>query len=188
MFQRIKPVVKAMLRPFADALVVSSQALPGSIDDQITKSQAFMQNPRIAAKFYPCEEDSKSYLTLEPEVRSETGDLPVPPRELWEGYGSKVETYLASGRKDAQKMAEILAQAGFSFRPGNRILDFGCAAGRMIRHLGAISAKCEVWGVDVSAKHISWCRQNLSPPFHFVSSTTFPYLPFEDHYFDFIYA
>ena len=43
-------------------------------------------------------------------------------------------------------------------------------------------------GADQSAKHVLWCRENLSPPCKFVTCTTYPHLPFEDNYFDFIFA
>src|SRR5262249_2975428 len=45
-----------------------------------------------------------------------------------------------------------------------------------------------IWGVDVTAEHIIWCQQHLSPPFYFATVTTAPHLPFEDRYFDLIYA
>ena len=48
--------------------------------------------------------------------------------------------------------------------------------------------QCEIWGVDISADHIVWCQQHLSPPFRFATVTTLPHLPFEDNYFDLILA
>jgi SAM-dependent methyltransferase len=42
--------------------------------------------------------------------------------------------------------------------------------------------------VDISGAHVTWCQQNLSPPFRFVTTTTFPHLPFDDNYFGLIYA
>jgi ubiquinone/menaquinone biosynthesis C-methylase UbiE len=77
---------------------------------------------------------------------------------------------------------------GQSLRLGHRILDFGCAAGRMIRWFKDISHACEIWGVDIMAEAIQWCQSNLSPPFYFVTTTSYPHLPFEDRYFDFIYS
>jgi SAM-dependent methyltransferase len=46
----------------------------------------------------------------------------------------------------------------------------------------------EVWGTDISAEHIVWCTQYLAPPFHFLVNTILLHLPFEDRYFDVVYA
>ena len=111
------------------------------------------------------------------------GELPIPPRELWLGYN-----YPAHGALHVEKMLEVAYESGLSFAPGDRILDLGCGAGRMIRHLRELAATCEIWGMDISAEHIFWCRENLCPPFHFATSTKVPHLPFEDRSFRFIYC
>lgn len=109
--------------------------------------------------------------------------LPIPPPELWLGYH-----YPAHGKMHVDRMLEIAGQSGFAFRPGDRILDFGCGAGRMIRHLQPLAETCEIWGTDISATHILWCKRNLSPPFRFATTTKVPHLPFEDRSFRFIYC
>jgi SAM-dependent methyltransferase len=48
--------------------------------------------------------------------------------------------------------------------------------------------QCERWGVDLKASTIAWCQQHLSPPLRFTTTTTAPQLPFEDNYFDLVYA
>jgi SAM-dependent methyltransferase len=110
-------------------------------------------------------------------------DLAVPPEELWLGYN-----YLAHGEAHVRTMLEIAAASGYAPRPGDRILDLGCGSGRMIRHLRHLADGCEIWGADISAPHVAWCRQHLSPPFHFVTTTKVPHLPFEDRSFAFIYC
>ena len=74
-------------------------------------------------------------------------------------------------------MRNILKEAGYSFKEGNRILDFGCAGGRMIRWFNDIATKCEIWGTDISSEHIIWCKQYLNPPFNFFTTTIYPHLP-----------
>jgi SAM-dependent methyltransferase len=115
--------------------------------------------------------------------------MPVPPRELWEGFGGEsAAQYLASGRDQVRRMEEILAGAGSPLDGARRILDFGCATGRMTRWLAPLAVDREIWGVDVNSEYIHWCRAHLSPPLHFLTSTTYPHLPFEDRYFDVVYA
>jgi SAM-dependent methyltransferase len=95
---------------------------------------------------------------------------------------------LQSGKDDVEKMQEIYERAGGALADAGRILELGCAGGRMIRFLEPIADSCEIWGTDIWASAIIWCQQNLSPPFHFVTTTVGPHLPFEDRYFGFIYA
>lgn len=109
--------------------------------------------------------------------------LPVPPRELWLGYN-----YPVHGQQHVATMLDALAAQGFTTAAGDRILDVGCGAGRMIRHLAPLAERCEIWGADISAEHILWCQRNLSPPFHFLTNTKVPHLPFTDASFALIYC
>jgi ubiquinone/menaquinone biosynthesis C-methylase UbiE len=120
--------------------------------------------------------------------QNDKADLPVPPEYLWEGYGKTAEIYLGSGKEHTEKMMGVLNSAGVSIDKTNRILDFGCASGRMIRWLADFAEEREIWGVDLNAHHIVWCQDNLNPPFNFATVTTQPHLPFEDRYFDLIYC
>ena len=58
----------------------------------------------------------------------------------------------------------------------------------MVRWLHDFARAGEVWGVDLVGDLVVWCQQHLSPPFKFVTTTSYPHLPFEDRYFDLIYA
>jgi len=173
---------------FAKVLVRSSTKLPALL------SKPLLQNPMISAKFYPHQPDEGSYIILKPmEVdESENPDkitgLPMPPRELWTGYGPTAEIWLDRGKQHVDRMLDIVRASGFLLEPGTRILEVGCASGRMLRWLYELAEDCEIWGIDISAPHISWCRHYLSPPFRFVTVTSLPHVPFEDNYFHFIYA
>jgi SAM-dependent methyltransferase len=143
------------------------------------------------AHFWPHEPLSDYYTLPSNAVQGESLQgfpFPVPPPTLWANYGSTPEDYLKSGKDDVEKMREICVQSGAPLEAAGRILEFGCAGGRMIRWLGDLSDSCEVWGADIWASAIIWCKQYLSPPFHFVTTTVCPHLPFEDRYFGFIYA
>jgi SAM-dependent methyltransferase len=108
--------------------------------------------------------------------------------ELWAGYGCKPEHYLGGGKQDVEIMRRLVSESGPPLETVGRILEFGCSAGRMVRWLHDLTTSCEIWGTDVTAQHIRWCKQYLSPPFHFVTNTIYPHLPFEDRYFGFIFA
>ena len=83
---------------------------------------------------------------------------------------------------------QILRKAGNPAEDLLKVLDFGCAAGRLLRFYPNTPGKSELWGVDINARYIGWCQNNLSPPFLFATITTAPHLPFEDNYFDLIYC
>lgn len=143
------------------------------------------------AIYYPYQIEQGFYIV----PKSASGDcecdhagLPIPPRDLWAGYGQETEEYLSWGKTDIDKMTEILHSNGFFLKSGNRILELGCAAGRMLRWLVSLAEECEIWGLDVNEAFIIWCQQNLSPPFNFATVTTIPCLPFEDGYFDLIFC
>ena len=148
-------------------------------------------NHHISAKLIPLEGEKDHYVLLKSASRdsiTSSGNLPVPPKELWEGYGDTDEEYLNGGRRHVSKMLDTLKNAGASPAAFTKVLDLGCAAGRMLRFYPNQSDSSELWGVDVNAESIAWCQQHLGPPFRFATTTTFPHLPFEDNYFDFIYA
>jgi ubiquinone/menaquinone biosynthesis C-methylase UbiE len=142
--------------------------------------------------FVPFQRDKNSYVlpklsrsSVDPAAPPE---FPIPPPELRLGYGRSTEEYLANGQRHVQIMQDLLRESGARFEHGTRILDFGCGAGRMIRWLAEFAGQGEVWGTDISAEHIVWCTRYLTPPFHFLVNTILPHLPFEDRYFDVVYA
>ena len=141
--------------------------------------------------YFPYLPDATCYLL--PKVRAGVppgAARPVPPKETWisEKYGKTPEEYLASGRRDTQQMLDLLRRGGTAPEGLGHILEFGCGDGRMIRCLEHLAGGREIWGTDIHAGRIVWCKQHLSPPFRFLTTTTVPHLPFEDRYFDFVYA
>ena len=149
-----------------------------------------LTNPYVTGTYLPSYPTGRYRLVLKPADRTPGGipDLPVPPRELWEGYGQDAEAYLASGRRHMTIMQEILRKAEFAAENPGTVLDFGCAAGRMLRFYPHAGSQKELWGVDINARYIGWCQDHLPPPFLFATVTTSPHLPFEDHYFDLVYC
>jgi SAM-dependent methyltransferase len=145
-------------------------------------------NPFVSAKFFPLQGESHYAVIHRASDRPAGADLPVPPKELWEGYGDTEADYLACGRADMAAMLDILRAGGARPEELFRVLEFGCAAGRMLRFYPYTGDKSEIWGVDIKARHIVRCQQHLPPPFRFATTTTAPHLPFEDNYFDLVYC
>ena len=76
-----------------------------------------------------------------------------------------------------------------SSREKIRLLDFGCASGRVLRHAQTFSAdQFEPWGCDFAPANIQWLKQHLPRGIRSFINTAVPHLPFEDNYFDVVTA
>ncbi len=71
---------------------------------------------------------------------------------------------------------------------GARVLDYGCGAGRVLRHFAGEAEDAEFWGCDIDVPSIEWMQRNLNPPFRAVACREEPGLPFADDFFSLIYA
>lgn len=139
--------------------------------------------------FWPHGAGTLSYSRPTGEATPRAADgFPVPPRELWAGYCTNEDSFLASGREDCKTMEKILADGGTALADAEAILDLGCAGGRMIRHLPGMAPRARIWGADIWSGAILWCQDNLRPPCSFVVSTMSPHLPFRDGSFDLVYC
>lgn len=118
-----------------------------------------------------------------------SGGLPVPPPELRMGYATQSEeAFLESGAGTAASLRAIFASHAIAVGESGCALEWGCASGRVLRHFAPEAARCEFWGADPDEACMIWARENLAPPFHFVTCTAFPHLPFEDGKFSLIYG
>ena len=154
---------------------------------EATQQKTGLSHSRL---FLPFEERELSYVILKQERIHQpcnTSDLPLPPPHLLLGHEDAAQ-FLNWGELHFSAMARILKDSGSPLARGQTILDFGCGSGRLIRWLCDMAEGSEIWGVDIRAEHLLWCKQNLQPPFHFAVTTIVPHLPFEDNHFDLIYA
>lgn len=117
-------------------------------------------------------------------------ELPLPPLSLRERVGCLPDdldndyAYLEFGRACSRIVDRHLPE-GWSWT-GKRVLDFGCGAGRTMRHF--IGRGAQVVGCDIDEPSIRWGRDNLSPPLGFDLNAEVPPTPYEESSFDLIYA
>jgi SAM-dependent methyltransferase len=143
------------------------------------------------AQYWAHEHNAECYSRPIAPDRSTTdpsSPLPVPPREFWANYCESAESFLASGREDCETMSRLLAESGAPIEEAGRILELGCAGGRMLRWLTQLTPETQLWGTDIWSSAILWCQDHLSPPCYFATNTIVPHLPFEDRSFGLVYC
>ncbi len=117
---------------------------------------------------------------------------PLPPLHLAErvcslkGRGDPYVAYQQLGAEAKEAILELLPDE-WSFE-GRRVLDFGCGAGRTLRHFLDEASCAELWGVDIDAESVQWLQRSLCPPLHAELSPEAPPLRFDSGSFDLIWA
>ncbi len=94
--------------------------------------------------------------------------------------------YEAIGRHSRARIERLLP-ADWSWE-SKRVLDFGCGAGRTLRHFLDEAERAEFHGCDIDGPSIAWLRDHFSPPLHVFESGELPSLPQPDGFFDLSYA
>ncbi len=112
---------------------------------------------------------------------------PIPPLRLMALTVAHADwrAFLKTGAATAKALDKHAAKAGLSFADAQRILDFGCGAGRVIRHLPSLT-KAELFGADYNETLLNWCAQNLSG--NYTINALSPPLDYPDGHFDILYA
>jgi SAM-dependent methyltransferase len=103
-----------------------------------------------------------------------------------EGRGEPFAAYEKLGAETREALEGLLPD-DWSF-DRKRVLDFGCGAGRTLRHFLSEAETAEFWGADIDAPSIDWLQQTLCPPLHALRSAVDPPLPLERGSFDLIWA
>lgn len=119
-------------------------------------------------------------------------DPPYPPWRLARRIGGKRmaddpwESYERVGAVTREAILRLLPD-DWEFA-GRRVLDFGCGAGRTLRHFLGEARVGEFHGCDIDDESIAWLEANLSPPLHVFKTEQAAYLKQPDRTYDLVYC
>jgi len=111
---------------------------------------------------------------------------PLPSTKAREGYFDERHIeYWLSGLRDMRK---VVAQTGLDHLRAPRILDFGGASGRVIRHFVDWTPDIELYLSDINPQHILLTKQMFGGRVTALHNHGLPTLPFTDGFLDCVVA
>lgn len=92
-----------------------------------------------------------------------TGFTRLPPASLrYRVHGSSdMDGFLKVGKRCSEDIQAALEKIGKNLDSFRDILDFGCGCGRTLLWFEDRSRSSNLYGTDIDAEAISWCRDNL---------------------------
>lgn len=114
---------------------------------------------------------------------------PAPPQKLifliiglrW------TSIYYTSGKTIFNEMKNLFTRNNIDINSFEKVLDFGCGCGRIIRHFHSNSKSTQLYGCDYNEELINWCKDNLTFG-SFSANKLAPPLNYDSDSFDLIYA
>jgi len=103
-------------------------------------------------------------------VSEAISSLPLPPDELIDrvvGWFSNEQAdehrakFLETGRTSLKDLELALSAVGDTLSEHERILEFGCGCGRIMRWMEDLGSTCTLVGTDIDARAIEWASENL---------------------------
>lgn len=115
--------------------------------------------------------------------------FPVPPVHLRRrtGSGTSIGSFLSLGRTIFQDLERGLAAVGKHRTAFQRVCDFGCGCGRVLRWFAYQPDRPHLTGADIDREAIAWCRRHF-PFAHFVTNGPLPPCSLESAAFDLVYV
>jgi SAM-dependent methyltransferase len=121
--------------------------------------------------------------------RTDYAHVRLPPASLrYRVHGDlNRDSFLETGHQCSQDIQAALACIGRTLTSFRDVLDFGCGCGRTLLWLRDVTASSRLFGTDIDAEAIAWCRQNIDFA-SFATNGALPPLEYPDESFDLVYA
>jgi SAM-dependent methyltransferase/uncharacterized protein YbaR (Trm112 family) len=119
-------------------------------------------------------------------ARRHAPPLPDPPLIFSVCGTEDRDWFLQSGQQAADEIRGALERSGVRMERLRRILDFGCGAGRVLRHWRTLRGPA-LYGTDYNPDLIGWCEAHL-PFARFAVNRLEGPLPYGSRRFDLVYA
>jgi SAM-dependent methyltransferase len=115
--------------------------------------------------------------------------LPIPPTQLVKlvQINGEIANYLRGGELGENGINNALLHNGYHIESFERVLDFGCGCGRIMRQWHWVMGP-RFYGTDLNPDLIHWCQAKLGKLAEFRTNGLVPPLDYPDGYFDFIYS
>jgi ubiquinone/menaquinone biosynthesis C-methylase UbiE len=116
-------------------------------------------------------------------------DAPMPPAHLRARIGSStsIGSFLSIGKNAYQTIEHTLQQHNKPLDNCRTILDFGCGCGRTLLWFAQHPAALSLYGTDIDAGAIEWCRQHFDFA-EFGTNRALPPSRYAAEQFDLIYT
>lgn len=129
-------------------------------------------------------------ITLETAEFAHLDPHPLPKPIDREGYATEENSdrYWVSGLADWRNITSAVDRYLDYERP-LRILDFGCASGRVLRHAHAdFNTATDIHGCDLAPANIEWIKRHLPDAINGTVNSSAPKLSYPDNAFDIVTA
>jgi len=118
----------------------------------------------------------------------EKPDFVFPPEFfIYETYRLNYRWYYEDGKNTAEEIVTLFSKYYDFSKPNNKILDWGCGPGRIVRHLPALLPSTQIYGTDYNETYIGWCIENMKGV-NFLINKIDPPMNFTDLFFDTIFG
>ena len=117
------------------------------------------------------------------------GLIPPPPHLQIRVAGEYYPWFIEHGEVLLNSLNTTLSNVGKDLTSFDTVLDFGCGCARVLRALHYRAAPSQkLYGTDIDAEAIEWCRTNYLKVAEFSVNTAEPPVAYADETFDLVYS
>ena len=139
-----------------------------------------------AIHYWEENKNRKKFAFLDYKTALEKDKYPLPEIKDREGYYREDHFgYWAGGFQDATNILEAPKKHKVDIRT---YLDFGCATGRVMRHIAIGESNIRTLGCDINRLHVEWCNTYLPVEATVFQNHSIPNLPLPDASVDLVSA